>query len=115
MAQAFGLASRMLREGGRADAQASVLVITDGKPSLKFVTYEKVDQLKESNTMIYFAPVADFPSKDLDVLKGWASVPWETNYERIPGLLALSNNFDMFAMRLISKFCPYAFSPSRQA
>merc|ERR1719203_832976 len=114
MAQAFGLASRMLREKGREDAQASVLVITDGKPSMKFVTHQKVDQLKETNTMIYFAPVADFPSKDLDVLKEWASDPWETNYERIPGLLALSNNFPMFAQRLVAKFCPKSFSPSRE-
>merc|ERR1719237_787261 len=114
MAQAFGLASRMLRENGREDAQASVLVITDGKPSMKFVTRQKVDQMKESNTMIYFAPIADFPSKDLDVLKDWASDPWETNYERIPGLLALSNNFPMFAQRLVAKFCPKSFSPSRE-
>merc|ERR1719237_1175641 len=114
MAQAFVLASRMLRENGREDAQAAVLVITDGKPSMKFVTSQKVQQLKEANTMIYFAPIADFPSKDLDVLKQWASSPWETNYERIPGLLALSNNFPMFGQRLIAKFCPKSFSPSKQ-
>merc|ERR1719203_807306 len=115
MAQAFGLASRMLREKGREDAQAAVLVITDGKPSMKFVTSQKVQQLKGANTQIYFAPIADFPSKDLDVLKDWASAPWETNYERIPGLLALSNNFPMFSGRLIAKFCPKVYSPSRQA
>merc|ERR1719203_535164 len=115
MAQAFGLASRMLRENGREEAQAAMLVITDGKPSMKFVTRQKVVQMKETNTMIYFAPIADFPSKDLDVLKDWASSPWETNCERIPGLLGLSNNFPMFSGRLIAKFCPKAFSPSRQA
>jgi len=115
MAQAFNLAGRILREGGREDAQAAVLVLTDGKPSMKFVTSQKVQQLKEANTQIYFAPIADFPSKDLDVLKDWASSPWETNYERIPGLLALSNNFPMFSGRLIAKFCPKAYSPSRQA
>merc|ERR1719333_1426673 len=64
--------------------------------------------------MIYMAPVADFPSKDLKVLKRWASDPWQTNYERIPGLLALSNNFEMFGMRLLVKFCPNAYSPSRK-
>jgi len=114
MAQAFNLASRMLREKGREDAQSAVMVLTDGKPSMKYVTNQKVEALKETNTMIYMAPIADFPSKNFDVLKSWASQPWETNYERIPGLLALSNNFDMFGMRLISKFCPNAFSPSRQ-
>jgi hypothetical protein len=116
MAQAFGLAGRMLREKGREDAQASVLVITDGKPSMKFVTGQKVTQLKETNTMIYFAPIADYDSKDFDVLKReWASQPWETNYERIPGLLALENNFPMFAQRLIVKFCPKSLSPKREA
>jgi len=114
MAQAFADAGKMLRQGGRKDAQSAVLVITDGKPSMKFVTGQQVDKLKEGNTHIYFAPIAEFPSKDFDILKEWASQPWETNYERIPGLDALANNFDMFGQRMIAKFCPNAFSPSQE-
>jgi hypothetical protein len=115
MAQAFFLAGRMLREKGREDAQSAVLVITDGVPSMKFATTQQVDKLKEGNTQIYFAPISEFAAKKFDVLKGWASEPWETNYERLPGLLALSNNFPLFAQRVLTKFCPNAFSPMRQA
>jgi len=112
MAQAFAVAGKMLRQGGRKDAQSAVLVLTDGKPSMKFATGQQVDKLKESGVMIYMAPVAQFPSKDFDILKEWASQPWETNYERIPGLDALANNFDKFGGKMIAKFCPKAFSPS---
>jgi uncharacterized protein YegL len=115
MAQAFFLAGRMLREKGRQDAQSAVLVITDGPPSMKFATTQQVEKLKEGNTQIYFAPIAAFPNKRFDILKSWVSAPWETNYERIPGLLALGGNFPLFAQRLITKFCPDSFSPMRQA
>jgi hypothetical protein len=113
MAQAFTLADRMLREHGRADAQSAVLVLTDGKPSMKFVTGQKVKALKEKGAMIYMAPISEYPNKEMDLMKEWASMPWETNYERIPGLQALDSNFDLFASRLIAKFCPLSFSPSR--
>mmetsp|Transcript_64938 Transcript_64938/g.172595 ORF Transcript_64938/g.172595 Transcript_64938/m.172595 type:complete len:996 (-) Transcript_64938:233-3220(-) len=114
MAQAFSLAQKMFREGGREDAQSALMVITDGKPSMKFATSQQVEKLKEMNVHMYFAPIAEFPSRKFDVLKGWASEPWETNYERVPGLLALSNNFDMFGQRLVAKFCPNSFSPSQE-
>jgi hypothetical protein len=115
MAQAFFLAGRMLREKGREDAQSGVLVITDGVPSMKFATTQQVEKLKEGNTHVYFAPISQFAAKKFEVLKGWASSPWETNYERIPGLLALGSNYPLFAQRLLTKFCPNSFSPMRQA
>jgi uncharacterized protein YegL len=114
MAQAFSLAQKMFREGGREDAQSAVLIITDGTPSMKFATSQQVAKLKETNVHIFFAPIAEYPSRKFDVLKEWASSPWETNYERVPGLLALENNFDMFGQRLVSKFCPNSFSPSQE-
>jgi uncharacterized protein YegL len=114
MAQTFSLAQKMFRERGRQDAQSAVMVITDGTPSMKFATSQQVTKLKETNVHIFFAPIAEFPSRKFDVLKEWASSPWETNYERIPGLLALSNNFDLFGQRLVSKFCPNSFSPSQE-
>ena len=48
------------------------------------------------------------------MLRGWASDPWETNYERIPGLTALINNEPEYAQKLLVKFCPRAFSPSQR-
>jgi uncharacterized protein YegL len=114
MAQAFSLAHKMFREGGREDAQSALMIITDGKPSMKFATSQQVEKLKAINVHIFFAPIAEFPSRNLDILKEWASAPWETNYERVPGLVALGNNFDMFGQRLVSKFCPNSFSPSQE-
>jgi len=114
LAQACSLASKMFREGGREDAQSALLIITDGKPTMKFATSQQVAKLKETNVHIFFAPIAEYPSRNFDILKEWASAPWETNYERVPGLLALGNNFDMFGQRLVSKFCPNSFSPSQE-
>merc|ERR1719356_2318187 len=51
---------------------------------------------------------------NIKILRGWASQPWETNFELIPGLTALVNNEPEFAQKLLVKFCPRAFSPSQR-
>ncbi|CAK0883070.1 unnamed protein product, partial [Prorocentrum cordatum] len=114
LAQALSLADRMFREGGRPDAQSAIMILTDGRPSLRFASGQAVRKLKDKNVKVFMAPIADNSGKDTDLLKQWASQPWETNYERIPGLAALKPNFDMFGQRLVAKFCPSSFSPSRQ-
>jgi hypothetical protein len=114
MAQAFTLAGTMLQQGGRPEAQSAVLVISDGKYSMAFQTAQQVQKLKDQNVMIFMAPIADGSDESLQLLKKWASQPWETNYERIPGLLALEHNKDMFAGKLVAKFCSKSMSPSQQ-
>merc|ERR1719401_1210552 len=57
MAQAFVLADTMFQQGGRPDAQSSILVLSDGKYSFAFETEQAANKLKEKNTMIYMAPV----------------------------------------------------------
>jgi len=114
LAQALSLADRMFREGGRTDAQSAIMILTDGKPSLKFASNQAVQKLKDKNVKVFMAPIADNSGKDTDLLKQWASQPWETNYERIPGLAALKPNFNMFGQKLVTKFCPSSFSPSQQ-
>merc|ERR1712113_82741 len=49
----------------------------------------------------------------LCVLRQFASEPWETNYERIPGLVPLQTNMEYFVHKLLVKFCPEAWSPRR--
>jgi hypothetical protein len=115
MAQAFSAADIMLGQGGRDEAQSAVMVISDGKFSFKYQTAEKARELKDKNIQIYMAPITASQDKSLDELKKWASRPWETNYERIPGLVALSANPDIFTQKLVAKFCPDAMSPSLQA
>jgi hypothetical protein len=112
MAQAFTTADTILSQGGREDAQSAVLVISDGKFSFRYQTAEKAQELKDKNVQIYMAPITEGRSKYLTFLKKWASQPWETNYERIPGLAALKNNANIFVQKLIVKFCPDAMSPS---
>lgn len=112
LAQAFSLASRVLREGGRADAQSAVLVLSDGRPAMKLAAAHQATKLKEGGTLIYMVPVAEYPGEDLDPLKQWASQPWETSYQRIPGVSALRSNFDAFVSKLVAKFCPMSVSPA---
>jgi len=112
MAQGFTLADTMLGQGGRPAAQSAVLVISDGKYSFKFQTAEKAQELKDKNVQIFMAPITEVIGEELKDLKAWASSPWETNYERIPGLSPLKFNSELFVQKLIAKFCPDSFSPA---
>jgi len=115
MAQGFTLADTMLSQGGRAGAQSAVLVLSDGKYSFKFQTAEKAQELKDKNVHIFMAPVSDMKGKELEDLKDWASAPWSTNYEWIPGLMPVKFNAEIFIQKLVAKFCPDSFSPSMQS
>merc|ERR1719253_1158296 len=74
MAQAFALAETMYTSAGRAGAQSALLVITDGKPSFQFQTTNLVQQLDD---------------KGVNLIKKWASSPWETNMLHVPGIAPL--------------------------
>jgi len=114
MAQALAMAETMLSQGGREGAQSAVLVLSDGKYSFEYQTAEKARELKDKNIQVFMAPVVDFDGKELRKLKQWASQPWETNYELVPGLAALENNNELFVQKFVAKFCPDSFSPSAQ-
>jgi hypothetical protein len=114
MAQAFTMADTMLGQGGRPDATSAIMVISDGMYSFEFMTGQQVQKLKDKNVMVFMVPIAEGRGEHLATLKTWASQPWETNYERVPGYLALQHNLDMFAQKVVSKFCPNSFSPSAQ-
>merc|ERR1719161_2627710 len=112
MAQAFTEAEMMFLLGGRRKAQSAVMTITDGKPSFLFNTREKVMQLKDKHIKLFFAPVIEFPGEDLELMKTWASQPWETHLVHIPGVLPLAADEGVFAQKIIVKFCPEVISPS---
>merc|ERR1719301_214639 len=112
MAQAFGVAEKLLLLGGRKKAQSAVLTLTDGKPSFLFQTHEKVMQLKDKHVKLFFAPIVEFEGDELDLMKEWASQPWDTNLVHVPGLAPLQADKDIFAQKMIVKFCPEAMSPS---
>merc|ERR1719375_2992659 len=112
MAQAFTLAEKLFLLDGRKMAQSAVLTLTDAKPSFLFQTSEKVMQLKDKHTKLFFAPVTEFKGEEMKLMKKWASSPWETHLVHIPGLMALQADEAVFAQKAIVKFCPEAFSPS---
>merc|ERR1719324_951786 len=112
MAQAFTEAEKVLLLGGRRRAQSAVLTLTDGKPSFKFMTHEKVMQLKDKHVKLFFAPVTDFEGDELNLMKEWASQPWETHLVHVPGLEPLQADEEVFAQRMLVQFCPEAMSPS---
>merc|ERR1719401_2870144 len=84
MAQAFALAETMYTAAGRKGAQSALLVITDGKPSFQFQTNELVEQLDDKGVQRFFVVVTD-DKKSVDMMKRWASAPWETNLIHVPG------------------------------
>merc|ERR1719353_1833148 len=86
--------------------------LKDGKPSFKFMTHEKVMQLKDKHIKLFFAPVTDFEGDELKLMQEWASAPWETHLVHVPGLEALKADEEIFAQKMLVKFCPEAISPS---
>jgi hypothetical protein len=112
MAQALTLADTMLQQGGRPHAQSAVLLLTDSKPSFEFMTHQKVQALKEKGTKLFFAPVNDADGDEVDLMRKWASQPWETHLVHIPGVLPLKADPEVFVQRCVATFCPKAISPS---
>jgi len=115
LAQALSLADTMLVEDGRQSAQSAIVVLSDGRFSFKYQAAEKVQELKDKNIEIFMAPVAEFGgSQELRDLRRWASFPWQTSFQQIPGLEVLKHNQEVFAQKLVTKFCPDSFSPALQ-
>jgi len=111
MAQAFALAETMYTSTGRQGAQPAILVITDGKPSFQFQTNELVEQLDDKGVSRFFVVVGE-SEQDLNLIKKWASVPWETNLLHIPGLAVVEADNSLWVQKALTLFCPAAMSPS---
>jgi len=107
---ALALADTMLSEGGREAAQSAVLVISDGKYSMKYQTQEKVRELKDKNIQIFMAVVGPLDRDAKKVLRGWASKPASTNFLHVEGLAELEHNTELFVQKFVVKFCPDALS-----
>jgi uncharacterized protein YegL len=110
MAQAFALAETMYTAAGRKGSQSALLVITDGKPSFQFQTNELVTQLDDKGVQRFFVVVSE-DEKSLDLMKKWASMPWETNLLHVPGLAPLDADRGVWSQKALTLFCPMAMSP----
>merc|ERR1719443_2394835 len=113
MAQAFALAETMYTAAGRKGSQSALMVITDGKPSFQFQTNELVEQLDDKGVQRFFVVVSD-NQKSVDLIKKWASYPWETNLLHVPGLAPLDADKAVWSQKALTLFCPAAMSPSLQ-
>merc|ERR1719183_696671 len=110
MAQAFALAETMYTSAGRKGSQSALLVITEGKPSFQFQTNELVEQLDDKGVQRFFVVVTE-DKKAVDLMKGWASSPWETNLLHVPGVAVLDADQSIWSQKALTLFCPMAMSP----
>jgi uncharacterized protein YegL len=111
MAQAFTLAKTMFMSG-RQHAQSSMLVVTDGKPNFKFQTKKAVMELRDQGVHVNIVAIREHQGEDeLDLMKDWCSVPWESHFTHIAGLLSLSQDTDAAVTKTIVQTCPRAESP----
>jgi len=111
MAQAFALAETMYTSAGRKGAQSALMVITDGKPSFQFQTNELVEQLQDKGVQRFFVVITD-NQKSVELMKHYASAPWETNLLHVPGLAMLQADQSVWSQKALTLFCPQAMSPS---
>merc|ERR1712159_753472 len=80
MAQAFTMAENLFRDGGRKNAQSQIVVVTDGKPSFKFMTQKAVNDLRDANVHVNIVAVHPHRgSKEVAQMKKWASNPPESH------------------------------------
>jgi len=111
MAQAFALAETVYTSSGRKGSQSALLIITDGKPSFQFQTNELVQQLDDKGVQRFFVVVTE-DKKAVDVMKTYASAPWETNLLHVPGISPLEADLGVWSQKALTLFCPLAMSPS---
>merc|ERR1719161_2379734 len=80
MAQAFTSAEKVMMNSGRKRVPSTIMVITDGKPSFKFQTYQEVMKTRAKGVKVIMVPINAFPSKeDRKFTRKLAGVPWQTN------------------------------------
>jgi len=111
MAQAFALSESMYTAAGRKGAHPALLVITDGKPSFQFQTNELVEQLDDKGVQRFFVVVTN-SNKAVNLMKSYASSPWETNLLHVPGKAVLEADTGLWSQKALTLFCPMAMSPS---
>eukprot|EP00747_Dinoflagellata_sp_TGD_P036150 gnl/TRDRNA2_/TRDRNA2_138301_c1_seq1.p1 gnl/TRDRNA2_/TRDRNA2_138301_c1~~gnl/TRDRNA2_/TRDRNA2_138301_c1_seq1.p1 ORF type:complete len:680 (+),score=171.14 gnl/TRDRNA2_/TRDRNA2_138301_c1_seq1:2-2041(+) len=115
MAQAFLKANQLITRSPRKNAAAAMLLITDGKPSFKFQTAKAVNDLK-GRARVSIVQVKSYPSQEtIDLMKSYASKPWQTNYVKIPGKSALKAAYSDYAGKVLVELCPRSESPSAVA
>jgi len=110
MAQALSAGSTLFLNGGRSQAQSVFIVISDGKPSFKFQTQNAVDKLRHAGVKVIMIVVKEFPGKDLELMRHWASLPKSTNLIHVPGIKRLRKEMDEWVDKVVVHACPETVS-----
>jgi len=111
MAQGFTKSKDVLTYA-RKKAQSTVLMITDGRPSFKFQTGFAVKSLRKSSRLMITQVQANRKQEIAELLKGYVSEPWNTNYRHIPGKKKLADAYDSYVTSTLADLCPKLVSPS---
>eukprot|EP00747_Dinoflagellata_sp_TGD_P155957 gnl/TRDRNA2_/TRDRNA2_177627_c6_seq1.p1 gnl/TRDRNA2_/TRDRNA2_177627_c6~~gnl/TRDRNA2_/TRDRNA2_177627_c6_seq1.p1 ORF type:complete len:985 (+),score=236.36 gnl/TRDRNA2_/TRDRNA2_177627_c6_seq1:181-3135(+) len=115
MAQAFMKASAILQRSPRKMAAGTFLMITDGKPSFIFQTDKAVATYKGRGRVV-IVQVKQYASKDTkELMKRYASKPWQSNYVLVHGKAALKGDYPLYADKVLVSGCPRAESPKSVA
>jgi len=113
VAQAFSTAQTIMMNGGRKEKPSTILVITDGKPTFKFETWNKVKEVKDAGTKVVMVIINDKLGKeDRDFMKKLASGPDNENVVKIPGIKKLKADMDTYVTKALVHSCSRSLSPS---
>merc|ERR1719316_1385699 len=113
MAQAFTTSDKIMMNSGRKRVQSTIMVITDGKPSFKFQTYQEAMKQRNKGVGLVMVPINAYPNKDdRKFMRKLASVPWETNLVSVPGVKKLKREMAHWVTETLVQSCPMAESPS---
>jgi Mg-chelatase subunit ChlD len=104
MAQAFTKSKDVLTFS-RKGADTTVMIISDGRPSFKFQTTFAVHALRKSARLMIVHVQANRKKEMAELLKGYASEPWEANYRHIPGKKKLAGAYDSYVTSQLADIC----------
>merc|ERR1740133_685758 len=90
-----------------------MLVISDGKPSFKFETWQVAKATKEKGVKVVMVVLNDGLGKeDLKFMKELASGEGNDNVVMIPGIKPLKADMDTWVQHTLVQSCPRSESPS---
>lgn len=113
VAQALGLAERVLANHARSMVPSKVILITDSKPTFQRQAIEKVQEMWDKNVHTFVVSVARFQhGENSQAVKQLASMPRQANYVHIPGVANLREHMSEHVVHVLTKSCAKAESPS---
>jgi uncharacterized protein YegL len=111
MAQAFMKATAIIQRSPRTAAAGTFVMITDGKPSFTFATNKAVKAYKGRGRAVIVQVKQYASTETKELMKKYASKPWQTNYLLINGKAELKSDYGKYVDKVLVSSCPRAESP----